>query len=66
MMPPPECYLRKCKWYSGIDEVGGEGEQYQVPVCAAFPNGIPDKIAYGNNKHLKPVKGDNGIQYEKA
>jgi hypothetical protein len=33
-------------------------------VCKAFPERIPDEIAYGDNLHLEPFKGDNGIQYE--
>jgi len=35
-------------------------------VCAAFPDGIPNEIAYGKNKHAKPFPGDHGIQYEKG
>ena len=34
--------------------------------CKAFKKGIPREIAYGKNLHLKPVKGDNGILFEKA
>tara|TARA_B100000315_G_C14547437_1_gene573960 strand:+ start:301 stop:540 length:240 start_codon:yes stop_codon:yes gene_type:complete len=38
--------------------------------CEAFRidqgKSIPLEILYGKNLHLKPVKGDNGIQYEKA
>jgi len=33
-------------------------------TCKAFPEGIPDEIWLGKNKHTKPYKGDNGIQFE--
>lgn len=33
-------------------------------VCEAFPDGIPDEIAYGENTHQEPYPGDHGIQYE--
>ena len=34
--------------------------------CNAFPNGIPDEITSGNNKHSKPLKGQkNDIVFEK-
>lgn len=34
--------------------------------CAAFPDGIPPKVMTGERSHLKPIKGDNGIQWEPA
>jgi hypothetical protein len=38
----------------------------EVNYCDAFPDGIPDEIAYGRNKHLKPLKNQkNNIVYEK-
>lgn len=33
------------------------------PACAAFPNGIPDEIRYGDNPHTEPFEGDHGIRY---
>ena len=39
-------------------------ESTEMPVCAAFPDGIPFEISYGDNDHLMPVEGDHGIQYE--
>jgi len=34
--------------------------------CIAFPEGIPEEIIYGKNKHSKPIKGqDNEIVFEK-
>jgi hypothetical protein len=35
-----------------------------IPTCDAFPNGIPDKIFWGEVFHDHPIEGDNGIQYE--
>lgn len=34
--------------------------------CKAFPEppGIPREIARGDNHHLEPWPGDNGIRYE--
>lgn len=36
--------------------------------CFAFPEDgtIPDEIWTGKNDHSKPVKGDNGFQYEES
>jgi len=34
-------------------------------TCEAFPKGIPMEIWMGENKHVRPVKGDHGIQFEK-
>lgn len=36
-------------------------------TCAAFPNGIPDDILSGENKHNKPEKSqsDNSIVFTK-
>ena len=33
-------------------------------TCDAFPNGIPWPIQSGDVSHLKPLSGDNDIQYE--
>jgi hypothetical protein len=35
-------------------------------ACAAFPEGIPDEIAYGDDLHEEPHAGDHGIQYEQG
>jgi hypothetical protein len=64
MIAPPECYFRKCIHYKGIKQ-SDRTESTEKPYCKAFPDGIPSEIAYGDNKHLKPYPGDNGIQYEK-
>jgi hypothetical protein len=33
-------------------------------TCGAFPKGIPKKILDGKFSHVKPYKGDHGIQFE--
>lgn len=65
MILEPRCFQRKCKHFTGVlqDDVL-EHELTERVVCKAFPQGIPDTISYGNDLHLKPVRGDNGIQFE--
>ena len=63
MLQEPNCSIRKCRWFRGVV---GEEEANQAVVCKAFPEGIPFSISYGNDKHLLPVSGDHGIQYEKG
>lgn len=36
----------------------------RVPVCDAFPQGIPEDIFWGGQPHLEPREGDHGIQFE--
>jgi hypothetical protein len=43
--------------------VQGDEEFEQILVCKAFPDGIPDVIAYGDNDHSLPFEGDHGVQY---
>ena len=64
MIARPRCVERKCIHYLGVRWLGNE-ESTEVPHCKAFPKGIPSDIAYGDNLHLEPVEGDNGIQYVK-
>ena len=45
----PQCY--KCKHYEGANS------------CKAFTE-IPNEITQGKHNHEKPLKGDNGIQFE--
>ena len=61
----PTCWTRKCKHFQGV---GGpdDTEVGEYVYCKAFPDGIPGEIAYGNNKHEKPLPGQgNEIVYER-
>ncbi len=54
MLAVPKCYTRRCKHYEGVKWLGDE-EASEVNWCPAFPDGIPDDIAYDNNRHLTPI-----------
>lgn len=60
---PPLC--RRCRHFSGVVEAmtdhGGVG---LVPVCVAFPRGIPRPIRDGTSSHRSAYPGDAGISYE--
>ena len=61
----PRCYKRKCKHYLGVLQPDGT-ERSEVPYCEAFPEGIPDEIAYGDNNHTTPLADqENEIVFEK-
>tara|TARA_B100000315_G_C14427845_1_gene518719 strand:+ start:155 stop:361 length:207 start_codon:yes stop_codon:yes gene_type:complete len=65
MLKEPRYYTRQCVHYRGVIWLGKE-ESSEVNSCNAFPDGIPDEIAYGDNLHLKPLKGQgNDIVFEK-
>ena len=66
MLHESKCYSRKCRYYQGILQPD-DTEQTEVVYCSAFPEGIPQEIAYGSNKHLEPCCGqENEVVYEKA
>jgi len=52
MIAIPNCYKRKCVHYLGVKN-DGECELNERVYCQAFPEKIPDEIAYGNDRHLK-------------
>ena len=65
MLIEPQCSKRKCSLYLGTKNFKAEKDKKNSAdgvrnVCLAFPNGIPDEIAYGDNKHSKPFKGQEG------
>lgn len=66
MLLEPKCSERDCRHFQGVRYLRpDEGELSEVNYCDAFPDGIPDEIAYGNNKHLKPLPSQlNEIVYE--
>lgn len=61
MLAEPKCWTRKCRHFT---RTVGEDERTERNACKAFPDGIPDEIAYGTNLHLLPFPGDHGIQFE--
>lgn len=65
MLATPKCWKRKCKHFLGVKN-DDDTEETERNYCEAFPDGIPHKIAYGRNKHDKPLpKQTNEIIYEK-
>ena len=66
MIAEPKCFIRNCKNYIGVDQPDGT-ELTEKVICSAFPEGIPNGIAYGNNKHLVPYQGQtNSIVFEEG
>jgi hypothetical protein len=63
MLAEPRCYTRRCRHFIGVSQPDGT-ELTERVICRAFPEGIPDEIAYGDNMHLKPYPGDNGLRFE--
>ncbi|MHC4269940.1 MAG: hypothetical protein ACYSTS_15945 [Planctomycetota bacterium] len=64
----PNCSKRECIHYLGVKAIGmnEKGLDIYEHTCVAFPDGIPHKIAYEDNLHLKPLKNQgNSIVYEK-
>jgi hypothetical protein len=60
MIVEPKCFTRQCRYFLGVNDAK---EPEQVVICKAFPKGIPDEIAYGDNPHTKPYLGDHDILY---
>lgn len=54
---PPQC-LTCIHFGSGTSEVDSP------PTCAAYDEGIPDRIWWNQVDHREPHEGDNGIQWE--
>jgi hypothetical protein len=62
----PNCYKRGCIHFTGVKKDDEDDETTERVVCKAFPDGIPDIIAYGNNKHMKILPNQiNEIVFEK-
>ena len=59
MLSEPNCSERRCIHFIGITQKDGT-EMTEVAVCFAFPEGIPDEIAYGDNLHDKVIEGQTG------
>lgn len=66
MLAEPTCWARKCKHYIGVIQPDGT-ELTETNSCKAFPESIPAEIAYGENRHLRPLPGQgNKIVFEKV
>ena len=64
MIAEPNCHKRKCKHFIGVKN--DRLELNERVYCKTFPDKIPDKISYGNNKHNVPLKNqENDIVYQK-
>ena len=59
MLLEPLCVTRLCGHYAGVDQPDGT-EESERHVCLAFPDGIPSRIAYGKDLHLKIAKDQKG------
>ena len=65
MLMTSKCYERQCKYYIGIIQPDGT-EMTETNMCGAFPDGIPEDIAYGDDKHDGVRKGQaKPYTYEK-
>ena len=53
---PPCVRCRHMKIPPGLED--------KTLVCAAFPEGIPDDILYGNHSHIGAYPDDNGLRYD--
>ena len=54
MLLEPNCVKRNCGHYAGGDNKSDPfNESAERHVCLAFPNGIPDRIAHGEDLHLE-------------
>ncbi len=65
MIVTPICFERECKHYSGILQPKNN-ELMEIPICKAFPKGIPEEILNGSNNHSAPLRNQiNTIVYER-
>jgi hypothetical protein len=66
MIKEPRCSIRQCIHYKGVHRLGRE-EVSEANFCNAFAGMIPNEIAYGDNLHLSPIKGQkNKVVFEKV
>lgn len=59
MLKEPNCSIRRCVHFIGVENDTDEEINEKV-VCCAFPDGIPGTIAYGKDKHYKKYTGQVG------
>ena len=67
---PNKCSIRSCKHYLGFSsnedsDIVGEDSDFGPEVCDAYPKGIPDRIADGEDLHLTVQPDQEGtLVYE--
>jgi hypothetical protein len=62
MLNEPKCYTRGCIHFKGVKNDGDETTERVW--CDAFPDGIPDDIAYGDDPHTASRDGE--VTFEQA
>lgn len=66
MLDEPRCFTRTCRHFGGVSQPDGT-EMSERVVCPAFPDGIPRRIAYGEDPHDVVAPDQIGtIVFEKA
>jgi len=66
MIAAPSCFNRKCKHYLGVIQPDGT-ELTERHFCHAYPEGIPEDIVDGTDKHLTVREDqDNEIVFEES
>ncbi len=66
MLGRPKCFQRNCRYYIGVIQPDGT-ELTETHACPAFPEGVPEEITYGDNRHLTKHKDQVGdYVYEPA
>jgi hypothetical protein len=62
---PPLC--NQCRYFLGVVEAAlAPNRVGLVPICLAFPRGIPEPIRDGKYDHRTPYPGDCGLRFEPA
>jgi len=64
----PRCYTRRCVHFEGLKTIGPRPTSGKIVViCPAYPNGIPQRIAYGDDPHSEVQDDQKGtLTYEEA
>lgn len=57
MTTGPRSQCAACVRYRSFDA------EHPTSWCAAFPDGIPDAVFFGELDHRQPVDGDHGIRF---
>lgn len=60
MLAVDNCYKRGCIFYLGVSQPDGT-EETEVNSCYAYPLGIPDRIAYGDDPHEEVQDDQQGV-----